>query len=337
MSSLFKNIKQVFCCAFPTPKYLSLNPSGVDIATDAIYFLTLKKTKHGIVPDKYEKIPFGKTIEVNENISAEDRTIIISGLKRLKNKYKLEYVISSLPEQKTYIFKTFIPKEAMTDISSYIRYQIEENVPLVANDVNFYYFVTDNVNQKKEACVVVSVFPKMVTNIYTDIFSEANLFPISFFAESRALFYSMVKDSDLNPYLLVRILPNRISVSVLDEGVIQYTTDVQVDANVALSSLDSPEATLLKESLNKVLIYWFTSKKDTLNNKKIENVLLVGHNANDPGVIDFLERSLKINVDVANVWINCFEIKDHVVQIDQKTALDYAVVIGLAIRCINYA
>jgi Tfp pilus assembly PilM family ATPase len=337
MASLLKNISQVFCCAFPTPKYLSLNPSGVDIAPDGIYFMTLKKKKTGLFPDKFEKISFGKNIEINENMSAEDKAIVVSGLSQLKKKYGLEYVISSLPEQKTYIFSIFLPKEAIADIPSYIRYQIEENVPLSANDVNFYYFITNEKSKNGDIGVVVSVFPKTVTNIYTDIFSQANLFPISFFAESRALFYSIVKEGDQNPYLLVRVLPNRVSVSVLDSGVVKYTTDISISTETALTSLDGPEATLLKESLNKVLIYWFTSKKDIVNHKKIENVLLVGNNVNDPAVIDFLERSLKINVDVANVWTNCFNIKEHVAEIDQKTALEYAVSIGLAIRCVNYA
>lgn len=337
MSSIFKKACDAFYNAFPTPEYLSLNPVGIDIASDAIYFMKLKKTKNGLLPEKYEKISFGKNIDINESLSAEDRAVIISGLSQLKNKYRLEYVIASLPEQKTYIFRTILPKQAMSDIVSFIRYQIEENVPLAAIDVNFYYFITGEVNRNGDCGVVVSVFPKQVTNIYTDIFSESGLFPISFFAESRALFHSTVKEGDKTPYLLVRLLPGRVAVSVLESGIIQYTTDIAVDTKVAVSQLQGPEAALLKESLNKILIYWFTSKKDITEHKKIENVLLVGHDANNPEIIDFLERALKINVDIGNVWINCFDLKKHVPEIDQKTALDYAVCIGLAIKCINYA
>jgi len=337
MFSAYKNIFKCFECAFPTPKYLSLNPAGIDITPDGIYFMTLKKNKEGLLPDRFEKITFNKNIEINENISVEDREIVVSGLKQLKKKYRLEYVIASLSEQKTYIFSIFLPKEASNNIPSYIRYHLEENLPMSVNDVNFYYFITNERNENGDIGIVVSVFPKTVINIYTDLFEEAGLFPISFFAESRALFYSIVKESDENPYLLVRVLPSRISVSVLDDGAIKYTTDLSVNTKEAMSSLAGPGATLIKEFLNKVLIYWFTSKSDIANHKKIENVLLVGNNVDDPAVIDFLERSLKINVDVANVWTNCFNIKEHHPEIDQKTALEYAVSIGLAIRCINYA
>jgi hypothetical protein len=55
--------------AFPTPEYLTLNPSGVDISSEAVYFMKMKKTKDGVVPDKFEKIPFGKNIEINENLT----------------------------------------------------------------------------------------------------------------------------------------------------------------------------------------------------------------------------------------------------------------------------
>jgi Tfp pilus assembly PilM family ATPase len=333
----FKKIVEVLNEAFPTPEYLTFNPSGVDIASDAIYFMKFKKTRDGVVPDVFEKIPFGKNIDINENLLPEDKKVVVEALIKLKNKYKLEYIISSLPEQKTYIFNTVLPKEAQSDIPSFIRYQIEENVPMAASDVNFYYYLTGEVNKSGDLGLSVSVFPKQVTSLYTDIFSTAGLFPISFFAESRALLHALIKEGDKTPYLLVRLLPNRVSVSILDDEVIQYTSDLQVNTENIFNSLQSPEATSLKEFLNKVLIYWFTSKKDLREHKKIENVLLVGYKAGDPEVIDFLARSLKINVEIGQVWTNCFDIKNHVPEIDQKTALDYAVAIGLAIRCINYA
>lgn len=337
MTFCFKKVCEVLNKAFPTPEYLTLNPSGVDIASDAVYFMRLKKTKDGIVPDKFEKIPFGKNIEINETLTVEDRNVVVEALQQLKNKYNLEYIFSSLPEQKTYIFSTVLPKEAKQDIPSYIGYQIEENVPMAASDVNFYYFTTGELNKKGDIGVVVSVFPKQVTNIYTDIFSEAGLCPISFFAESRAFFHALVKEGDKTPYLLVRLLPNRVSISVLENSIVQYTTDLQVNTENILNAIQGPEATSLKETLNKVLIYWFTSKKDLTEHKKIENVLITGNHADNPEMIDFLERSLKINVDPGNVWINCFDVKKFVPEINQKEALNYAVAIGLAIRCINYA
>ena len=337
MTFSFKDLCHVLNEAFPTPEYLTLNPSGIDIASDDVYFMKLKKTKNGLLPDKYEKIPFNKNIDINETLTTEDRDTVVKALIQLKNKYNLEYIFASLPEQKTYIFSTLLPKEATKDIPSYIRYQIEENVPMAANDVNFYYFTTGELNKKGDIGVVVSVFPKQVTDLYTSIFSDAELSPISFLAESRALFHSLVKEGDRTPYLLVRLLPNRVSVSVLENCIVQYTTDVQVSADNILKSLQGTEAIALKEALNKVLIYWFTSKKDLTEHKKIENVLIAGNGADNSEIIDFLERSLKINVDTGNVWTNCFDLKKHVPEIDQKTSLDYAVVIGLAIRCINYA
>jgi hypothetical protein len=45
MAFCFKKICEVLNKAFPTPEYLTLNPSGVDITSDAIYFMRLKKSK----------------------------------------------------------------------------------------------------------------------------------------------------------------------------------------------------------------------------------------------------------------------------------------------------
>jgi len=296
-----------------------------------------KKNKNGIVPDKFEKISFGKNIEINEKMTIEDRKIVVKALFKLKKNFKLEYIISSLPDEKNYIFDIVIPREVIEDIPSFIRYQIEENVPMAAVDVNFHYYLTDKINKKGDFGSVVSVFPKQVVNLYTDIFSEANLFPISFFAESAAISHSLVKEGDKDPYLLLHMLPNRITVSIFDNGVIKYTSELKVNTEKVFNIVDGPEVNSLKETLNKVLIYWFTSKKDLTEHKKIENVLLVGHNTESPAIIDFFERTLKINVSIGNVWVNCFDIKKHVPEIDQKNSLDYATVIGLALRCINYA
>jgi ribosomal protein S15 len=50
-----------------------------------------------------------------------------------------------------------------------------------------------------------------------------------------------------------------------------------------------------------------TNKKDFSEHQKIENVLVSGLHAENVALVDYLERVLKINVDTADVWKNCFD------------------------------
>jgi Tfp pilus assembly PilM family ATPase len=338
MNSILEKATYFFQKSFPTPKYLNFDPVAIDLSPDAIYFLHLKKNKIGLMPDKYEKISFPQYLDLcDENLPQEKKQIIIDSLIKLRKKHKLKFVFASLPEKQNYIFKIIVPKLAQKDIISFIRYQIDENVPLSANEVNFQYFILEQVNQEGDVGVIVTVFPKKIINLYTEIFEKSGLFPISFFSESQSLLASLVKRGDLNSYLLIRFSSNRASVAVLERGAIQYTTDIKINIDNALNSFESSDATVLKEELNKVLIYWFTNKKDFTEHRKIENVLISGLHAENIALIDYLEKVLKINVDTGNVWNNCFDSQKYPCKIEKTLALEYAIAIGLAIRCIKYA
>ena len=41
---------------FPVPKYLTFSPVGIDISHKVIRALSLKRSKYGLVPDKYQEV-----------------------------------------------------------------------------------------------------------------------------------------------------------------------------------------------------------------------------------------------------------------------------------------
>ncbi len=329
---------------FPTPGFLSFDPVSVDITPRSIKVFKLKKTSNGFIPDFYKEVKLNHpndlaNFNLSKEINMEAFSEIIEVLKKLKKQFKFNYVIMSLPENKTYIYRTKLPIESSSDLASTIRFNIEENVPLKVDDVNFDYFVVNDGKgeSKKDLDVVVSVFPKDVISLYTKVLKMAGLFPLSFQSEAVSLSRSIIKNGDNDSYLILRFLRDQINVGVVEDGAIQYASIINLDMEKVLENFDSEEANYLNEFLNKVLIFWFTSKKDLVQHEKIDTAIITGDYALSEGLKDFLEKKLKIKIEIANVWSNCFAVEKYVPKINKEDSLRYAVSIGLAIKGIKHA
>jgi Tfp pilus assembly PilM family ATPase len=184
--------------------------------------------------------------------------------------------------------------------------------------------------------VVVSVFPKEIIKTITALYKKVGIRPISFLSESTALTSSVVINGDLEPYLILRILNKKIDVAVVEDGVVQYTSDIGVGAD-CFAKKDQDKLNSLKEELNRILIFWFTNNDQHVEHKKINNVLISGLMADDASVRDFFSKHLNINVATANVWINCFDLKKYLPRVKKESALNCGVAIGLAIKSIEHA
>ncbi len=323
--------------AFPTPKYLSLDPVALDITPFEIRVMKLKPAKFGLVPEFYKTIPFNGVCDLTDNeITAEDTNCVVTALRKVKDELKLKHVIVALPEQKNYIFNTTFPHTAVSDIASAVRFSLEENVPIDYSELNFDYYVVDSIESQKDIEVVVSVFPKSIIQSYTDILEQAGLTPISFVSESTSLANALVPRGDDKPYLIIRMLEDRVNIAIVQKQIVQYTSTLNVRTKEILDSFEGPAAKELKESLNKLLIFWFTSRSVASEHKKIEDAIIVGKCAYKEGAVEFLEKNLKISVEIGNVWVNAFSADNYIPSLHKKESLDYAVSVGLALTASHY-
>jgi len=183
---------------------------------------------------------------------------------------------------------------------------------------------------------VVSVFPKQVIKFYTDIIKQSGLIPLSFQSESVALSNAIIKHDDKDLYLLMRFLDDRVNIAVSEGGAVQYTTSIKILSEKIFKDLEGNEAKKLIQDLNKVLIYWFTSRKNSKEVHKIEKAIVSGKEVYKKGFEDFLEGGLKIDVILADAWANCFDSDKHVPELSKEDSMEYAVATGLALKAIRY-
>lgn len=325
--------------AFPTPRYFSLNPVAVDISPFAVRVMQLKYSKEGMVPAFFDEVNFEIPYDLTDQDTTEEEiNAVVTALKKLKEKYKLNFVVASLPEQKTYIYRTILPRVAMSDLASAIRFSLEENVPLSANDVNFDYSVISNSSHSgvDEIEVVVNVFPKKIIKTYTDIFNEAGLTPISFQPESISLAKSVVADGDDRPFLIIRLMEDRANMAIVENGVVYYTTSAMINEKDILENPKGESYENLIESLNRVLVFWFTNKKELEHQHRIEDAIVVGKSANSEKLLEALEKDLQIEVTSGNVWTNNFSADSFIPKMTKEESLRYAAVVGLALKALRY-
>ncbi len=331
-------------CFFPTPKFLSFNPVAIDISPNYVRVMQLNQTTKGLIPKFYKEIKLKNRCDITEiggkkDINTEAVKEVLDALRSLKKEFKLKYIICSLPEVKTYIFRTQLPAEAASDVASAVRFSLEENVPLKVDTVNFDYFVVDSDEERGQGApidVVVNVFPKGIIMAYTKVLKMAGLFPLSFQAESVALSRALVPLNDRHAYLLIRLLEDRVGVAIVEDEAVQYASSMNISAKDISEKYDGEAALELREELNKLLVFWFTNKKNVVQHDKIQTVLITGEYAKANGMEEFLERHLKVNVEVGNVWSNCFSTDKFIPNIKQKDALNFSVAIGLAIKAIRH-
>ncbi len=261
----------------PVPRYLSFNPAAIDVSSNTIRLMRLKKRKGNCVPGLYKEISLDHKYDViniskNKDINSEEAKILIKTLSDLRKEFDLKFVGVTLPDVENYIYKIQLPVEAIKEIASAVKFSVEENVPVTVDEAVYDYTILqdDELFKKGKIDVIVNVFPKNIIAVYTEILKQAGLTPVSFQSESAALAHSVVRTGDNEPYLLIRLVDNRINVTIVERNIAQYSSSVSVNIKDVLSDQNGTKATELKTALNKVLIFWFTNRNFGEEHKKIK-------------------------------------------------------------------
>ena len=354
--------KDFFLCHFPVPDFLKMPSVGIDISDNSVRYVELVedgcRRKLGI----FGKIKLPKGTILNGEI--KDKITLIKILKDIKKKHNFKFVRISIIEKNSYIFKTQIfikDKIGREEIRGALSFKLEENVPVALETAVFDF---DVLNKKGGTLdVVVSVLPKNIINQFLDIFDGAGLIPLSFEVEAQAVARSSIAKGDENTFMIVDFHSTRASISIVSHGLVQFTStlyvggDDLVEAIEKYQNLSKKEAikvkkdkgfkrtgdndgifyamintiAVLKDEINKYLMYWHSHDDNEIRNK-IKKIILCGESGSLRGLDDYLSLSLGLPVEKASVWKNVFSLDDFIPEIDFFTSLEYAAAIGLAIR-----
>lgn len=341
---------------FPAPNFLDTPYVGIDISPVAIRMIEITSHPSRKV-GRYAELPLA-----NPFIITGDTKEVKDILKKWKKDHKLEYVKVSLPEEKAYLFDTEVEFAADAKMRGSIEFSLEENVPLSGADVIFDYRLIGESQKKGFINVAVTVLPCDVVTAYLDLFHECDLKPISFLIEAQALSRALVPRGDQGTYIIVNISGTRTGVFIVSGGAVQFTSTLpigsadftkalvsklalseadaatlkeskglmRVEGNPALDPLTNT-ATLFRQEIEKVYTYWTKHKSNTGPSALVQKVIITGREALVPGFREYLNQTLRLPVEVGNVWANLASFDEYVPPLPLPVALNFGAAIGLAL------
>ncbi len=345
---------------FPTPKFLELPSFGLDISDESIKFIELIRTKKGIKVNRYgeKRIPTGIIESGKIKDSKKMEEILIS----LRKEEGLKCVRVSLPEEQVYIFNLKLEKLGLENIRENIELSLEEYIPMSAQDAIFDYEILSEDEQSLK--LQVAAIPKNVIEEYLSVFKNSIMSVKSFELEAQAISRSVIKKGDLGTYMIVDFGKKRTGIFIISGGVVIFTSTLDVGGDIITGMIEKnfkisfEEAekkkkecglrrnasntevfsvllngvSILRDEIVKHFLYWHTHKDEEGKNRpQIKKVILSGGDSNLIGLSEYLSVSMKVDVEIADVWVNITETKKYIPEISLDESLTFASALGLAL------
>jgi type IV pilus assembly protein PilM len=345
---------------FPTPRYLSMSSCALDISDKSIKYGRLIPNSNNLKLEFYgnEKIPDG--VISSGKIVNEAKLIEI--LKALRSKHNLNFVRVSLPEEQMYIFNIILPKTDGGDLPETILLQLEEHIPISANDAVFDFDIISETDS--DYFVQVAAADASFLESYLSVFERAGLSPLSFELEDQAIARAVVPQDSKETVMIVDFGQTRTGISIASAGRVLFSSTFDMGGHgltdmVAKSfnvSFDEAEKlkkaygkdqgtpndllpiiisniSVLRDELNKHYMYWHNhDREDGQPHPKIERILLCGGDANLIGIVQYLGASMKVPVEYVNTWVNVMDTSKDIPVMPFIDSLSYTTVIGLALN-----
>lgn len=327
---------------------------GLDIGDLSLKLIFLTKKGGKITLKSYGEKIVPRGFFINGEIQKEKEIAQLIKMFVKETKVFTPYVVSVLPETKTFIKTIEIPWSEKQNIVEAIKKEIELYIPFKLEEVYFDWQIVEEGDAKIK--VLVGLASKKIIESYVKILKMAGLQPISLEIESMAILKAMFNEKeDISKSLaFVDLGATRSSLIIIDKGAVQLTISLPLSGDVLTKNISNnlkisvddaqkmkknpdgfPEqqvlihkeiesfATMLASSLENHLKFYEDS-----SSQKIEKIVACGGVANISGLMTVLEKNLQIPIVKAKPGLNILH-KNKPLSDDQF--LVYTTAIGLAL------
>ena len=207
---------------FPIPKTLSMHASGVAVSDNSVQFVRFVRKKKTDL-EAYGEIALPENVLEGGGVTKPKEFADV--LKSFREKHKLDLVEVSIPEEKSYLFKTTTLGDSLEEIKSNIELQIQDNVPFKLSEVVFDFSILGDAKEGKRN-VVVSVLPRTVVEQYVKSFHIDGFLPVSFQVESQAVTQAVVSKTNKGSVLVINIQGRKAGFYIVTGQTVRFSSTV---------------------------------------------------------------------------------------------------------------
>ena len=241
-----------------------------------------------------------------------------------------DHVVIGLPTGRTFSRTFTLPSSQEKNVKSAVEVEVDQYIPIPLNALYVDHEIIER--SKDNLTVVMSAVPSALVDLCTKAVSATGLVPIvaepSINAVARVI--EATEEGHLST-LIVDIGPASTDIAVLDKGAIRvtggiglggntFTLDIAKKLNIALENAHQLKvlnglsagprqakiSAALKPSLQRIItevrkvIRYYNERLN--DDRKIEQVLIVGGGANVPGIGEYFTNELVMPARVASPW-----------------------------------
>lgn len=303
-------------------------------------------------------------------------TVIKASLLKVQGeKLGTPYVVASLPEEQAFLQVIQLPIMSKEEIRSAVNFELENYIPYPPETVYVDSKIVPPIqNHLNHVDVLLAALPRKTVDSYASLMQKAGLVPVVFEIESLASSRALVpQEVSQFPILLVDLGATRTSFIVFAGFSLRFTASIAVSsAQMSLAiaktmNVDEkkaeelktryglqgtetgegkqvfdalvPSVVDLKEQIKKYADYYEAHASHqhlSVQERKIQKILLAGGGANLLGLKEFLEKELVTEVKLGNPWVNIYRQPfAKLPLLPLALALQYSTALGLALRALD--
>ena len=273
--------------------------------------------------------------KIKASMENEKETYLTDNIKLLRQEKNIgtlasNRVVIAIPTARSYVRTFMLPSSAEKNLDEAIILEAEQYIPIPASTLYIDYEIIER--GKKTITILMSAVSRTILDNITRSVEAAGLQPVliepSITSVGRVL--TATEDGSL-PTVIVDIGPASTDIAILDRGSIRvtggiavggntFTLDIAKKLNVALENAHQlkvlnglspgPRQQKIKEALSPNLERILAETKKVIryynervsNDRKLEQLLVVGSGSNVPGIGEYFTENLLMAARVASPW-----------------------------------
>lgn len=357
MQHLFSHFARV---EFAPPDYLSLPTAGMDISASGIKTVMLKERLHGLEVSAISEERLAPGIIQNGEIA--DHATLAKTLAVVATRHGIKRANITLPEARGYLFEADATGTSKRAWRTSVEQHLDEYVPLPPSEVAF--DVAPLTTKGEEAHVVGIGYARRVADAAIQVFEDAGIEVRSLESETFALPRALLPHGDTETVMIIDIGKTTTKLLVVSHRLPRFATTLEVGGHALtlavqkhfgvteeeakrvkaeqglVAGADNAEyqaamlttVSVIREEIVRRLDYWQSRAGQIPAHEPVTRAILVGGNATVRGLPEYLGASLKIPVELGDVFKNLASRDDWLPQVDYMESLAYGTAVGLALR-----